>query len=262
MSVKAIHSRDNAEFRFLKNLAEEARARREAGLTLLDGWHLIEAALAAGLTPEKLIVTEGAALPAGAQDLLATLPALSLSEALMRALAPVKTPTGLMALLRIPQPVAPPGEFAILLEDIQDPGNLGAVLRSAAAAGVQIAYLSKGCTDAWSPKALRGGQGAQFQLAIVERADLVEVAANFPGSVHAAVLGAEAALYQLDLSGAVAFAFGNEGAGLSPPLQARCRPFSIPMPGRVESLNVATAAAVCLFERVRQTAYAGSGGGQ
>ncbi|TCS72886.1 TrmH family RNA methyltransferase [Sulfuritortus calidifontis] len=262
MSVKAIHSRDNAEFRFLKNLAEEARARREAGLTLLDGWHLIEAALQAGLKPEKLILTEGVVMPAGAQALLETLPVLSLSEALMRALAPVKTPTGLMALLRIPQPAKTRREFAILLEDIQDPGNLGAVLRSAAAAGVQVVYLSKGCTDAWSPKALRGGQGAQFQLAIVEGADLAEVAAEFPGGVYAAVLGAEAALYQLELTGAVAFAFGNEGAGLSRSLQACCQPFSIPMPGRVESLNVATAAAVCLFERVRQTAYAGSGGRQ
>lgn len=259
MSVKVIHSRDNAEFRFLKSLAEEARARREAGLTLLDGWHLIEAALLAGLKPEKLIVAEGAILPAAAQALAATLPVLALAEPLMRALSPVKTPTGLMALLRIPQPVEPQGEFAILLEDIQDPGNLGAVLRSAAAAGVQVAYLSGGCTDAWSPKALRGGQGAQFQLAIVERADLAGVAASFAGSVHAAVLGAEAALYQLDLTGPVAFAFGNEGAGLSAPLQASCRPFAIPMPGRVESLNVATAVAVCLFERVRQTAFAGSG---
>ncbi|NWG87576.1 MAG: RNA methyltransferase [Hydrogenophilaceae bacterium] len=258
MSVKAIHSRDNAEFRFLLSLAEEAKARRESGLTLLDGWHLIEAAVQAGLRPGKLIYAEGLALPAAAQELAETIPVLTLSESLMRALSPVKTPTGLMALLPIPQPAKTTGDFAILLEDIQDPGNLGAVLRSAAAAGVQVAYLSKGCTDAWSPKALRGGQGAQFQLAIVEKADLAAAASGFPGSVHAAVLGAEATLYQLDLGGPVAFVFGNEGAGLSPGLQDQCRPFVIPMPGRMESLNVAMAAAVCLFERVRQSQAQGS----
>lgn len=250
--MKAIRSRDNPEYRFLRSLAEDARARREAGLALLDGWHLIEAALMAGLRLEKLILAEGAALPPMLGELVQSTPALTLSEALMRALAPVKTPTGLMALVRIPKPAAAGREFVILLEDIQDPGNLGAVLRAAAAAGVQTAYLSKGCTDAWSPKTLRGGQGAQFQLAIVESADLAQIAAQLPQAVHAAVLGARTSLYELDLTGPVAFAFGNEGAGLSRQLQAGCRAFVIPMPGRVESLNVAAAAAVCLFERVRQ----------
>jgi len=138
----------------------------------------------------------------------------------------------------------------VLLEDIQDPGNLGALLRTAAAAGVEQAYLSTACADAWSPKALRGGQGAHFRLGVQERADLVAVARRFP--VHAAVLGARESLFDLDLRGTAGFAFGNEGAGLSEALRACTRPFSIPMSGQVESLNVAAAAAVCLFERVRQ----------
>ena len=251
MFVKTISSRDNPEFRQLLALAEEAKARRESGLALLDGWHLIEAALQAGHVPRKLIVAEGQTLPAEAQT--QDVPQLQVSAALMRALSPVKTPTGLMAVIDIPRPSARAVDFAILLEDIQDPGNLGALLRTAAAAGVQAAYLSPACADAWSPKTLRGGQGAHFQLAIHEREELSEVARAFPGTVYAAALGTDATLYQLNLKQAVAFAFGNEGAGLSQALRDACQPFSVPMPGQVESLNVAAAAAVCLFERVRQT---------
>ncbi len=249
---RPITSRSNPEFRFLLELAESSRARRQAGLTLLDGWHLIEAALQAGLRLERLIVSEAAAPLPAAEAATAGVPRRVLSEALVRALSPVKTPTGWLALVEIPRPAAQDCRCAVLLEDIQDPGNLGAILRSAAAAGVEAAYLSQGCADAWSPKTLRGGQGAQFRLAIHERADLPAVAGRYRGRAYAAVLGAKASLYDLDLRGAVAFAFGNEGAGLAEALSARCRPFTIPMPGAVESLNVASAAAVCLFERVRQ----------
>lgn len=257
MSVKTISSRDNTEFKHLLGLAEEAKTRREAGLTLLDGWHLIEAAVQAGYRPSKLIYVEGYDWSAAAA-LLHDVPRVVVSETLMRALSPVKSPTGLLATLAIPQPVQQAADFAILLEDIQDPGNLGALLRTAAAAGVGAAYLSKGCTDAWSPKALRGGQGAHFQMAIYERMVLTDVASAFPGTVYAATLGASTSLYQLDLRQSVAFAFGNEGAGLSPTLRSACHPFAVPMPGRVESLNVAAAAAICLFERVRQAQLAGS----
>ena len=258
MPVKTIQSRGNPEFRHLLGLAEEVRARRESGQTLLDGWHLIEAALQAGCIPRQLIRTEGRDWPAAVDGLPGAVPRLILSEPLIRALSPVKSPTGLMAVLDIPRPAVCAAAFAILLEDIQDPGNLGALLRTAAAAGVEAAYLSKGCADAWSPKTLRGGQGAHFLLAIHEQADLIAVAEGFAGTVYAAALGAAASLYELDLRRPTAFAFGNEGAGLGAALQQVCRPFMVPMPGRVESLNVAAAAAICLFERVRQLQGAAS----
>ena len=163
---------------------------------------------------------------------------------------------GLLAVIDIPYPGTAENSstkgFLLLLEDIQDPGNLGAIFRVAAAAGGRKVCLSKGCAEAWSPKCLRGGQGAQFQLDITEGADLPSMATAWPGPVYAGELGARKNLFELDLSGPIGFAFGNEGAGLSPALRASCTSFSIPMPGRVESLNVATAAAICLFERVRQ----------
>ncbi len=245
-------SRSNPTYQRLRGLAEDRRARREAGTTLLDGEHLLQAALAAGIQPRSLVYA-ASALDGRLANWRTRLPNASLlvlADALFATLSPVDTPSGLLAEIAIPRVENESARFVMLLEDIQDPGNLGALLRTAAAAGVEQAYLSTACADAWSPKALRGGQGAQFQLAIQERANLIEIAQKIP--VHAAVLGASQSLFKLDLSAEVGFAFGNEGAGLTPALRAACRPFTIPMSGRVESLNVAAAAAVCLFERVRQ----------
>jgi len=175
-----------------------------------------------------------------------------LADRLFTALSPVDSPVGLLAVIKTPLPRASGAECVVLLENIQDPGNLGALLRVTAASGVTMVHLSRNCAEAWSPKCLRGAQGAHFQLEIHEGTDLQVFARGFPGPIHAASLGATATLFELDLRGPMGFAFGNEGAGLSEELRAVAHPFSIPMPGRVESLNVATAAAVCLFERVRQ----------
>lgn len=258
MSIRRITSRDNPAYREWLILATDARDRRARGRTLLDGPHLLRAALEAGLQPAGLAVAEGVVSPESSELLarLSEVPVLEMPASLFKALSPVQSPTGLLATLDIPRPPVAKQNFVVLLESIQDPGNLGALLRVAAAAGVEAAYLSPGCTEAWSPKCLRGGQGAHFVLDIHEGADLPALAMSLPGGVHAAALGGQSDLYGLDLSGPVAFAFGNEGAGLSLELLAASRSFCIPMPGRVESLNVATAAAVCLFERVRQAGLA------
>ena len=140
----------------------------------------------------------------------------------------------------------------MLLEDIQDPGNLGAILRTAAAAGISLVACSRGCTDVWSPKCLRGGQGAHFVLPIIENVDLVAFASSFKGQVLATSLNGES-IYNLNLTTATALIIGNEGAGVSAALmQAATQKISIPMLNNVESLNAAVAAAVCMYERVRQ----------
>jgi len=253
VNCKTIASRDNPVFRELLALATDGRARRQAGRTLLDGPHLLEEALAAGLLPRRLVFAESAAVPfAGWRERLASVPALVMPDRLCAALSPVDHPVGLLAEIDVPllSPASP--DCMVLLENIQDPGNLGAILRVAAAAGVDAVRLSRGCAEAWSPKCLRGGQGAQFRLAIEEGVDLAACVAAASMPAYAARLDATRSLYQLDLRGPAMFLFGNEGSGLSAELCARAIPFIIPMPGRVESLNVATAAAVCLFERVRQ----------
>ena len=254
MPLKSVTSRDNPAYREVLALAEDGRARKAIGQTVLDGPHLLESALDAGVAITRLVLAESAAGGplAGWPDRLPSVPVLVVPDRLVAALSPVKSPTGVVAVADVPHTTKEGADCVMLLEQIQDPGNLGALLRVAAAAGVSAVQLSQGCAEAWSPKCLRGGQGAHFALAIGEDVDLVAFAKAFPGPVHAASLAGETGLYELDLRGRVGFAFGNEGAGLSPELCAVARPFRIPMAGGVESLNVATAAAVCLFERVRQ----------
>jgi len=251
MSIKWISSRDNPDFRHLAALANDGRTRRMMAETLLDGAHLVEEALAAGLSLGIVAVTE-ASLPHWSGR-VGGVPMLVLPEALLRHLSPVATPSGVVASLRVPLPAdSRAAGDVLLLEDIQDPGNMGALLRTAAAAGVRQVWLSRGCAEAWSPKALRGGQGAQFRLQIREGEDLVTEITQLAIPVYAAALDAPRSLYDLNLGQPAAFAFGNEGAGLSAHLRAVTTGFKIPMPGGTESLNVAAACAITLFERVRQ----------
>lgn len=270
--MKFITSRDNPFFRKLIKLEESTRQRRAAGLTLLDGVHLISAYHLALGPPKSLIVSESGCEKAQIKRLLAKFEAkegpnvVVLSDALFQEASPVKAPTGIMALIPIPPAPSslalpmPKDErdergdtFGVLLEAIQDPGNLGSILRSAAAAGAKDIYLSDGCADPWSPKTLRAAMGAHFLLRLHERSDLAEVARTFGGKVIATIPKAKNGLYQTRLTGPIALVFGNEGAGLSEAvLQAVTEQISIPMPGGMESLNAAAAAAVCFFERVRQ----------
>jgi TrmH family RNA methyltransferase len=141
----------------------------------------------------------------------------------------------------------------LLLEDIQDPGNVGTLLRSAAAAGADHVLLSPACAFAWSPKVLRSAMGAHFALNVVERADLGAYLAAYRGASIALEGRGGRSLYELDLRGPVAFLVGNEGAGLSPgSLAAAGVRARIPISDRIESLNAAAAGTIALFEAARQ----------
>ncbi len=257
-AIKRITSRDNPFYKSLHKLSSSARERREAAQTLLDGAHLLRAFLDAGNKPIHLLVNEQALQDAeiiALLDACSDTPKTQLDDALFAQLSELKTPNGLLALIDIPpaKVEVAHSQFALLLEDIQDPGNLGSILRSAAAAGCDAVFLSRGCADAWSPRVLRAGMGGHFVLSIQESADLLQVAADFSGKLLAASLQAQKSLYASNLRGKLAFAIGNEGAGLSQALQDAVQErFIIPMPGKVESLNAAAATAVCLFEAVRQ----------
>jgi len=256
MTIKQISSRDNPRFKQLKRLSESARERRQTGKTLLDGVHLLQTYLTHYGEPEFLLIAQGESNHEVTDfiQMHQDLPTLMFPTLMLAELAPVATPSGLMALIDIPQ-LNPPDttKFILLLEDIQDPGNLGSILRSALAAGVDAVYLSTGCCDVWSPKALRGGQGAQLMLPVIERADLAEVARQFQGQVLATSMQGNN-VFQMDLRQPTAFIMGNEGAGVSAQLlQHISQQVSIPMHAQMESLNVAAACAIFLFERLRQT---------
>ncbi len=257
--MKKIISPDNPRFKALHKLAQSSRERKRQGLSLLDGIHLVTAYRERHGPPQQLVVSESGLRNAEIQTLAHSLSAAAttwvLADGLFNRISTVATPTGVVAVVQTPlPPVAPAAiDACVLLEDIQDPGNLGSILRSAAAAGIKHVFLSEHCVQAWSPRVLRAGMGAHFMLAIHERADLATLARGFDGKVIAATYHAEQTLYRTDLHGKVALVFGNEGAGISAALQGAAHELvAIPMPGRMESLNVAAAAAVCLFERVRQ----------
>lgn len=254
-----ITSRGNPVFKRLKKLADSSRERRETRMTLLDGEHLIESCLDADGQPHTLLHAESCAeeiwQPLAARCEGAKV--VAIADSLFAELSPVESPTGVLAEVAWIEAKARKDAtpLVLLLEDIQDPGNLGSLLRSAAAAGATLAVLSKGCADAWSPKALRGGQGAQFVLPMLLRADLVEWMQSAGMPVWALALEGEKSVFDLDLKGAAGILVGNEGAGLSDGvLKIASGRVAIPMPGKVESLNAAAAAAVALFEAVRQKA--------
>lgn len=254
-----ISSSGNPRYRSLARLLGSGRERRKSGLTVLDGVHLVQAYRACGGRPEELVVSRAGLALEEIRGLLggADCPVLVLTDALFRQLSTVATPTGIFAIARLPAARQPGIDIGacIVLEDVQDPGNLGSILRSAAAADVRDVLLTPGCAHAWSPRVLRAGMGAHFALRLYEHCDVAGFAARYRGRLVATVRDGDA-LFGADLRGDVALMFGNEGSGLSQALLglAAAR-VSVPMPGSAESLNVAAAAAVCLFERVRQIGY-------
>lgn len=253
-----IRSRDNQRFKRLRQLANSARERRKAGLALLDGVHLIAAYRAGGGVPEQLVLSESAKSNPNLAQLASAVSGqglLILADALFNDIAQVATPTGIIALIRTPNPGPLPAaiERCVMLEDIQDSGNLGSILRSSAAAGIPTVLLSQGCAFPWSPKVLRAGMGAHFRLDIFDNVALAGIVPRLSGRLICASGHAQKSLYQADLRGPLSWVFGNEGAGVSDELSsAATEHLRIPMPGKTESLNVAAAAAICLFEQLRQ----------
>lgn len=256
--MKRLHSRDNPQYRRIAALASSARERRDQDRILLDGAHLIVAYLDAfGPQDLSLLVRDDALERPEIAALRARLgdgAILQLAQRLFDALSPVDSPVGVMAVAPLPEPAAGShGEgFALLLDGIQDPGNLGAILRSAAAAGAGAVYLSVACADPWSPRCLRGGMGAQFLLALHERQSLPQVAQHFEGAVIAATIDGDRSLFELKLDGPCAFIVGAEGQGISPELLAHAGTrVRIPMIRGIESLNAAAAATLLFYEWMR-----------
>jgi TrmH family RNA methyltransferase len=257
--MKAVSSRDNPLYRSLLKLGASARERRNAGLTLLDGEHLIAAWRDAGCGPVEVLAASESALEHDAlRSLVDSTPArtrIVLAEPLLARLSQVVTSPGVLAAVRPPAPRPLPEAIGdgVFLEGVQDPGNVGSVLRSALAAGLTAVFLSAGCAAAWSPRVLRAGMGAHFRLQIYEDVDPTDLTTRARGSVVATEPEASEAIYDQDLRGPTLWLFGNEGAGLSDTCSrlAKTR-LVIPMPGPAESLNLAASVAVCLFEQTRQ----------
>jgi len=262
--VKHIISRDNPRFKALKKLCQSGRERRKTRQIVLDGMHLVESLLASGQSPLEIVISDTGksrseiSLFLESSEKFASV--ICLSDALFAELAPVETPSGILAIASMPEEsgrIDVMGD-AVLLDGVQDPGNVGSILRSAAAAGFRQVLLSEDCAQAWSPKVLRAGMGAHFLLRLHESVCLPEFLNEYRGISLATALGpGSVGLYDQALQGPVAWVFGSEGAGVSSDVMASVvRRVRIPMPGGSESLNVAAAAAVCMFETLRQRSIA------
>lgn len=256
--MERLSSRQNAHFKLAHKLADSARERGKAGKLLLDGTRLIRAYTEQfGFNEVMLLLSEAGAGNEEVRELVGASKPRSvylLADDLFAEITQVETPEGVTAIAAIPHVASPPkDDFRVLIDGVQEPGNLGGLLRTAAAAGATSAYLTKGCADVWSPKSLRGGMGAQFVLPVRERVDLTTALTGFRGSVIATSPHATDSIHHVDLTGPVALIFGSEGRGLGEEGHALATQLvHIPMAGKVESLNVAAAAAVCCFERLRQ----------
>ena len=259
--MKSIASRDNPSFKALRLLVKDSREQQRQQRTVLEGTHLVADYGARVGAPELLVVSESGEGHAEVQRLLAAhagVEMLRLRDSLFGEISGVNTPVGLLAVIAVPPPaVGPLAGSAVLLEGIQDAGNVGTILRTAAAAGVRDVVLGPGCAGVWTPRVLRAAQGAHFGLALRETDDLIAAVDGFAGLSVATLASGGESLYALDLKGPVAWILGNEGAGVSPALAAAAKArATIPMAAVTESLNVAAAAAVCLFEAARQREFA------
>lgn len=260
--MKTVSSRDNAFYKDLKQLATSSQARRKAGRSLLDGVHLCQSWLDLKGLPAHCVVSEEALSNPEVAAIVDRVEAgrghvTALPEALFGAISQVEHGVNLVFVIETPMPQAPKalGESAVLLDGVQDPGNVGSILRSAGAAGIKQVWCSPGTAFCWSPKVLRAAMGAHFVLEIFENADLAALVRDAKVPVLATSGYAADCLYDanLDLAGPVAWVLGHEGQGVSDQLlKLASRRVAVPHAGQVESLNVAACAAVCFFEQLRQ----------
>ncbi len=262
--MKHISSRDNPAYKRVLRLASGKRDSADDGgqhghHAVLEGIHLCESWLQhvggpelALFDSERVEHNDEVAALARAVD---TRSCLSCESRLMKALSQVEHGQGVCFVVTVPAPSLPAhiDHNCIWLDRIQDPGNVGTLLRTAAAAGIQHAYLSNGCASAWSPKVLRSAQGAHFVMSIYEHVDLQHIHGRLAVPLIATALDNAVSLYQTPLPPAAAWLLGNEGQGVDPALLtlANQRVF-IPQAENVESLNVAVAAGICLFEQRRR----------
>ena len=252
-SVKSISSRDNPLLVRLRKLGRDPVAYRRQGELWIEGDHLCRAYLQRGGVPLHALISESAwASPL--RDLALQAASVSvLPETLMAAISTLESPAPIGFVIPWSCTAALlPDAPTVVLDRLQDAGNVGNVLRSAAAFGFTQVVALKGTAGLWSPKVLRAGMGAHFGLLLVEGVEVTALSALamplLATSSHAAQ-----AIDQLALPWPCAWVLGHEGEGVSAAVQSQCsQALRIPQPGGEESLNVGAAAAVCLYESARQ----------
>ena len=251
-----ITSRDNALLVRLRRLAGEPAAYRKLGQVWLEGDHLCAALRSRGGQALQAVITEDGWEQPALRDLAAWAPRVSIvPTALFKGISTLESPAALGFVMAVSQPDGIAAQMAsVVLDRVQDAGNVGSILRSAAAFGFGQVLAIKGTASLWAPKVLRAGMGAHFGLRLLEGIDEADLAA-LQVPLVATSSHAGAVLPTAVLPAPCAWVLGHEGQGVSAALLARCAlQVTIPQPGGEESLNVAAAAAVCLYESAARRA--------
>lgn len=249
-----ITSRDNPLLQRLRRLLSDPSAYRRDGEICIEGEHLCSAYRARGHRPRLAVYAESAwqrpelrvlAQASGDVQLVA--------DRLFEQISALPSPAGVAFLADLPVSNGPwLGAAAVLLDRLQDPGNVGSILRSASALGVRQVWTTPGTVALWAPKVLRAGMGAHFGLSLCEAVD-VGICAQGGTAWVATSSHASAVLGQVPLPDPCVWVLGHEGQGVAPEILERCGlTVRIPQPGGEESLNVAAAAAICLYESARR----------
>ena len=249
-----VTSRDNPLLVRLRRLAQDGGAYRRLGQVWLEGQHLCSALRVRGGAAEQAVISEAGWQDPALRGLAAWAAKVCIVPApLFASISGLESPAAMGFVLALPDtPAIAPHAATVVLDRLQDAGNVGSILRSAAAFGVQQVLALKGTAALWSPKVLRAGMGAHFSLRLVEGLDEAALQAlRVPLVATSSHAGDE--LPNVSLPSPCAWVLGHEGQGVSADLLQRCLlQVRIPQPGGEESLNVAAAAAVCLYESARR----------
>ena len=254
--IKTLASRDNPLLVRMRKLAGDPSAYRKLGEVWIEGEHLCAALVNRGGSATQAVITEAGWQSPTLRGLASNATSVAvIPAALMAGLSALESPPALCFVLPWPGPgELDPHAPSVVLDRVQDAGNVGNILRSASAFGFKQVVALRGTAALWSPKVLRAGMGAHFALRLVEVSSDEAIAAL---RVPMLATGSHAAraIHQAKLPWPCAWVMGHEGQGVSPAIALRCaESLRIPQPGGEESLNVAAAAAVCLFESARQRA--------
>jgi len=254
-----ITSAHNPRLQRIRGLLDKRKQREEEHAFVVEGVRLAEEGLAAGWTPELVLFAAGLSergQAAVAGFARAGAEVLEITPRIMETLSGTEAPQGLLAVFAQPAATLPePVNFILIADRLRDPGNLGTLLRSAAAAGAQAALLPPGTVDAFAPKVVRSGMGAHFRLPILHQSweEIRAICAGQDLRVLLADAASGEACWDVDLRRPLALMVGSEAEGASPEAAALAlQAITIPMPGKSESLNAAVAASILLFEVVRQ----------
>lgn len=256
MALIYLESKDNPKIKHLRGLIDQNSYRKKQGQTVLEGTHLCLSWLEQNKKINSVFTTEHA-IEHPDFDKIAqhyTGAVFIISESLYKDLSTLGTSLACLAIVDIPSSRESLDFSAdtLILENIQDPGNVGTLLRSAAAAGIKQIVSTKGSASLWSPRVLRAGMGAHFSVNTYENVELEDLLQKFSIPVYVTSSHESESLYSKDLKQPSVWVLGNEGQGVSEYALANAAAVSIPQPGGQESLNVAIAGSICFFEMVRQ----------